>query len=169
MVAVPLLSDTFTLTHLPLAHRAEAYCQSGFVIGSQSTLFGDTYQDLRDVLADRAAPLNSLQQGGVCAFLEVCSLHSQHCQKIVSFSSRHSWSPVKASLTTSVPAAVSCSRQTQSHAWGELFLKTTFSTDDVPKYTGPNQRQDSGTPCKKSASPHENHLEGRSNKDGQQL
>lgn len=71
--------------------------------------------------------------------------------------------PLKASLTTSVPAAVSWSRQTQSHAWGALFLKTTFSTDDVPKYTGPNQRQDSGTPCKESASLHENHLEGGSN------
>lgn len=55
---------------------------------------------------------------------------------------------VKISPTTSVPAAVSWSRQTQSHAWGALFFKTTFSTEDVPKYTVPNRRQDSGVPCK---------------------
>lgn len=55
---------------------------------------------------------------------------------------------LRVSLTTSVPAAVSWSTQTQSHAWGALFLRTTFSTEDVPKYTGPNHRQDNGAPCK---------------------
>lgn len=55
---------------------------------------------------------------------------------------------LRVSLTTSVPAAVSWSTQTQSHAWGALFLRITFSTEDVPKYTGPNHRQDNGAPCK---------------------
>lgn len=50
----------------------------------------------------------------------------------------------RALLTASVPAAVSRSRPTQSHARGDLFLRTTFFTLDVPKYNGPNHRQDSG-------------------------
>lgn len=74
---------------------------------------------------------------------------------------------VKISPTTSVPAAVSWSRQTQSHAWGALFFKTTFSTEDVPKYTVPNRRQESGAPCKIPSSLHGCHLEGGSNKDEQ--
>lgn len=55
---------------------------------------------------------------------------------------------LRAALTTSVPAAASWTRQTQSHASGALFLSTTYSTRVVPKYAGPNQRQDSGAPCK---------------------
>lgn len=89
-----LFSDTFT-NNLPLADRAEAYCHSGFVIWSQSTLFGDTHQDLRDVLGGCAAPLHSHQQGGVCALLEVCSLHSHQKSKpcLISIPIQYNWPP----------------------------------------------------------------------------